>query len=340
MATTNKIQESLLKIREEARKRVAQNLAEISNPGISAESVVALRENLQGAVSKAISVRAGQLFVGDFAEQILNFAQQKERLLRYSFDDDDAILAPPNCRLFLQNEEGGMVVIEEPPQYRTIFIGDNDDFDEDFDGFIPIRVPLPYLIFVINFSKRTATTRHGNEIRFYPGSCGLGFRNTPLKSVDDILFSPCLPHCDVNGSCLPAPADGNNVPELIENYLNSFWRSGFVDGFRYFDLKHKGSPRKVRNIRNYTEWSKVEPLDMLSYQSSISYNLKNLIERFNYNFHSRKSQKISQTVKEICVELTASLKSEALSDLIHTTSEKILETSLKTTFPDSALQPK
>lgn len=156
------IQDTLRQIQEEARRKAAETIAKYSpaavavpepaQKGPDAASLQLLREEVSGAVAKAICAKVSQNYVGDLVEKIHDVATEKiQQLKDYAFDrhaiqtDDNQItLFPRNCRFFMQSEDGnGVIIFEDEPQLRTIFTNSGTS-----------RIALPYLVFVISFVKK------------------------------------------------------------------------------------------------------------------------------------------------------------------------------------------
>lgn len=315
-------------------------MAEISRVEPSAESLAAIREGVTGAVAMAIATQTGREYTGQLSEQIQDIAFSRIKALKYRQPVDhfsSATIYPPNCRFFAENQDRGVMIIEEPPQYRTIFIGDPyDPYDEE--NIETVRIPLPYLVFVICYAKNKG--RSGPL--YYAGNCGVGFRTTPISSLTDQLHPPALPHCEVTGVCVPAPGPStSSVSDLIARYMESFWQTKFVHEFKSFCIAPKG---KKKRISSYKEWEKVDPLDMLTYSYSTGqggFTLESLMRSRmgTENYSPDQLKEFSKIIEQTVSEVSSSLNSAELSRAILESTQKIVDASIKAAFPNSGLQP-
>lgn len=117
-------------------------------------------------------------------------------------------------RYHLDRKHDGLVVVEAEPQMRSLFI-----YSQMKNT---MRVPLPYLIFTIRYTK------NGKKI-VYPGIYGSGLhvfcRTEPLASVDDVV---CLLPTDSNSRGLVCTDHGSDnkqyksITDLV-NYVVTHW---------------------------------------------------------------------------------------------------------------------
>jgi hypothetical protein len=271
-----KIQESLRKIQEAAKKKTAaiKSKTKVAPQIKTVEPSLDIQE-FSSAKAKAISTKFARNFTGDLTEKLQTATYKAIRDLNSDIAlknipkmDDKVVLYPNNCKLLMQNDDGsGCLVIEDPPQMRTIFVGRDHNAKA-----VAIRLPMPYLVFTISFMKR-------KDGKYYPHQGGIGFRTSPLKSIDDKLYFPALPHCNVNGICTPVrtPNGGcDTIQEVVDCYMQSFWQSAFVYGF-----SSDFSIEKLV-IRSYENWRDLKnPLDILKAQfRETTFTVKSMMENF------------------------------------------------------------
>lgn len=340
------VQESLRRIQEEAKRKAAATLAQFQGAAapapaapalrLDAEAIQLFRDEVGSALARAISAKAARNYVGDVVANMQDIATARIRLLK-SNDmgknairdaDGSVVLYPPNCRLFIKGDNGrGAVVIEDQPQMRTILTGQRYQ-----KGYKTVRIPLPYLAFTISFVEK--------EGKYFAEGCGIGFRPTPLTSIDDIIFAPMLPHCDVAGNCQPAPVGAaDTVVDLVNSYLNIFWNSSFVYAFRPFTI---GRGTKKIKVKNFADWEKIPPLDILKIDfQSTGYSIRSLLERFdNGRARTVVGNQVEQHLHGIVRNLTTAVNSDNLTELIHSAAKEIVNTALQDVVAESALQPK
>lgn len=110
----------------------------------------------------------------------------------------------------------GIIVLESPPQFRTIFTNTNKGNQ---------RFPFPYLYCVITYKVSS-----GKYI--YPGIYGGGlrvfFRNSPMENFTDNVY---LPPTDFNRKglvCTPHNHDNkqfSTLPELVNHVITLWWET-------------------------------------------------------------------------------------------------------------------
>ena len=191
----------------------------------------------------------------------------------------DAQILPPNVRYLERLEKGSIVIVEEPPAIRTIFIRfdikqelnraklkkclelyDPDkyyrkkqylDGNEDYYRF---TLAMPYIIHFLAFGL-------GNN--FMGGS--IFFRKSQLRGLADGLYK--APFTNINAGqniCYGSNrkfSEKSSLNLAVENVLNSWWSSVFNTDYSYnYNLYvSKG----IEGLTSYLEWqyySKKNPL--------------------------------------------------------------------------------
>lgn len=329
-----KVQESLRRIREAAKKSTAEKMGDKSIPTVdhsTKEIVKTLKKAIESATQKAIITKMARNYVADLLEKIQIVSNAE--IQTFKLDDlgnavrdktGAVVLYPNNCRLLVENENGsGVVVIEDAPQLRTIFINNEKT----------ARISLPYLVFTISFSKK-------ND-RYYPGQCGVGFRSSPLTSIDDKLGSPALPHCDILGICQPLnnfPKNGvETISQIVDEFMNSFWNSAFVYTLQPFKVG------KIK-IKCFKDWEDLKnPLDILHGNfASHDMTVRKLVNEFGGRQPSGLDLlKVEKLTRQIQNNISK-IDPDVLSQQVQKTVQQILHQALKDAFEEekTPIRPK
>jgi|688.fasta_scaffold32668_10 hypothetical protein len=128
----------------------------------------------------------------------------------------DHFLLPKGCRFCFSKGDSVVVVIEQDPQIRSLFL-DGKLFKPSQTNSERVSLALPYVVFVLHFLKNS----------FRQVYCG--WRKAPLNSIDDMLANPVLPNIHENLSvCTGHMQDlGSNISEISNNVIGLFWQSKF-----------------------------------------------------------------------------------------------------------------
>lgn len=327
MTTSSKVQETLLRIREEAKQRVAlalhkgKPLIPIAEPPVDVATV--LREQVALATSKALSTKAAREYVGDLSERLQEIATDsidfslKEKFGGSVLDAEGAVVIyPNNCKLLIQNTEGrGSLVIEEPPQYRTVF------YNQD-----SYRIALPYVVFLV------AYYRVGNQFQFV--TAGLGFRKQPISSIDDKLYFPKLPHTNGNQHvCQPMnKTTFNTVKELAEAVVNTFWNSIFHYDFESVQCQFTCNGEKIHSFKDWEKKIK-NPLDILKANFQSGNSIRELLIStgavHRTVIENSTQVKIQAAVSHVMNGVNSVFSADELAVIIQQTAEKIVNAALQ-----------
>lgn len=224
----------------------------------------------------------------------------------------NVIIYPNNCKLLIDNRNYGVVIIEEAPQMRTIFTRVGE-----------YRVPLPYVVFIIGYS------RHGLVYQAN-GNFGVGYGKKPIKSIDDRMLYPRLPHVDGNEHvCQPMLQHTvGSLAELVEASIGIFWQSKFVYNFRDFMVDGK----TIFSYREWEELGKNNPLDILNGDFGQGLTVREVLKNFGgaMPYHSY-NKEVQGAVVRLLQEINGQLTPEQLAD-------KIRQEAVEYTQTKSALQ--
>jgi hypothetical protein len=188
-----------------------------------------------------------------------------------SLDVHQGIL-PPNCRFIEKVSKGTIVVIEEPPAYRTIQVAypmskeleilkndhkiDEYGIDEDFymnNENMPWKFTLamPYVIHVLMFDRYDALM-----------SGQVFLRNARLAGYSDYLLKAPFMNISSDGwICYGDKAGGKrgSLAASIEHTIMVFWSATFNADYTY----NYSSYKNVAGVNTYIGWqalSKIDPM--------------------------------------------------------------------------------
>jgi len=345
MASAN-IQDTIRRIQEEAKRKVETARFSKSKPSIPKiavaqtptldEVVASLREQLSTAIAQALSTKAARRYVGDITESLQDIATEALENARIKVDfggaaqkEGKVIIYPNNCKLLVQNDSGqGSLIIEEPPQYRTILTYTRQ-------GNKSYRIALPYMVYLIGFQNIVNSYKHV--------ACGVGFGNEPIDSVDTYLLNPKLPHTQGNMHvCQPInQTNHKTVKELAEYIVQTFWSTTFIYTFEHakcvFDV---GNQR----IKSFADWqNKVKnPLDILKGNFGRGQTVGDVLGHMGQVYETRSNNtvghKIQSVVARVVGRVNHSISAEELATVIRQTAEEIVNVALQNAIGDSALQ--
>jgi hypothetical protein len=197
---------------------------------------------------------AGAVPLGQYAKALVRFAERGE--------SDEPV--PTGARFLIHRLPATLVVIEEPPQVRTIQWIDDDSTEPFGDGatYRRARLAFPYIVIIAVFMHGLLTTR---TQCFY--------RAAPVARRDDHLFIPNLYNVDDREDmpcwlCLKK-LDGitgaHSWGEKVEALRRHFWgatfnRSATLDRFKSYWWKMKGLDRRISTLDRWEAASKKTPL--------------------------------------------------------------------------------
>lgn len=180
-------------------------------------------------------------------------------------------LYPPNCRYVETSSNGTLVVIEEPPAYRTVKIdmslsgeiqrlrdaglleeyGYTKDVLDKFNKPYTFTLAMPYVVFILYINKV-------NEINI----SSVFFRSNQLSGFSDYLCKAPFTNISSDQSiCLGDDAHkrGRSLQDTISNVIMVFWSATFNADYTY----NYEAYRKTPILNSYIEWqhaSKENPM--------------------------------------------------------------------------------
>lgn len=198
--------------------------------------------------------QAESLPLGQYAKMLVGFSQRGE--------SDEPI--PRSVRFLIHRSPATLVVIEEPPQVRTVQWLDDDSTDPfgDEAAYRQVRLAFPYIVMIAVFMQGLLTTR---TQCFY--------RTAPIERRDDRLFIPNLYNvadredmpCWLCLKKLDGITTAHSWSEKVEAIRRHFWgatfnRSATLDRHRSYWWKMKGLDRRIRSLDRWQAASKKNPL--------------------------------------------------------------------------------
>lgn len=237
-----------------------------------------------------------------------NLAQKLSAISQNWVDNSklELMIYPEGTRFIQKDGLTTVIVIEQPPQIRTIFYERKK-----------YHISIPYSVFVLRFQDR-----NWNNL-------SVGFRITPLMSLNDHLFATGLPnlHGAVHGVCMGEykPDFSKNKTQQAAAVISEFWQSQFNSGdfqatLEQWELKTKTDPlyglkrqynkgeRIIDVVSGYV--NSAENIDLVSHLkqeiikavTDIGSNVRETI--LNINLVKENKQKVSiETLEEILKEI-------------------------------------
>ena len=209
-------------------------------------------------------------------------------------------IMPPNCRYIEKVTKGTIVVIEEPPAYRTISVSypmdkeikilEADDkikeYGIDKDYYLDSRnmpfkftLAMPYVIHLMMFDQYDAL------------SVGTVFlRNARLAGFGDYLLKAPFMNISSDGwICYGDKAGGKrgSLAASIENTIMVFWSATFNSDYTYNYNEYK----KTAGVSTFIGWqalSQIDPMFIYNVEWIRSdYNMGSAIKRLKDQFETR-----------------------------------------------------
>jgi hypothetical protein len=129
---------------------------------------------------------------------------------------------PPGSRWFCRRKDLLTLVVEHPPQCRTLRISSGKKGEDDYRTH---RLAFPYIIYVLTFYRDDF-----EEMKMF-------FRVSPLVTPEDVLYHTSLPnvrgepgHHGSQRVCLryrPEMLEGVPLVESVPRLIDFFWSTGF-----------------------------------------------------------------------------------------------------------------
>jgi hypothetical protein len=156
-------------------------------------------------------------------------------------------LLPPGTRWLCRKQDLLSLVVEHPPQCRTLRLSSGKKGEDDYQTH---RLAFPYVIYVLTFYRDGF-----EEMKMF-------FRVSPLNSPEDPLYHTSLPnvrgepgHYGSQRVCLryrPEMLEGVPLTGAVPALLDFFWSTGFNQDIAgsAFERTQKLDPR----FQSFTAW--------------------------------------------------------------------------------------
>lgn len=192
--------------------------------------------------------------------------------LRWQIPDREPFLFPKNSRFCYRRGNTTIVVIEQDPQVRTLFLEADiiGKWKQDLLGqTVRACLALPYVIFVLRFANNVFV------------DLLLGWRTTPLGQLDDMLCAPVLPNMHTNLSVCMGRTRSKTTGHFSEQTINAidyFWNSQFNNDLSTFWWEKGSIDRRLITVQTWEENSQKDPCFILSVKFKPIRTLKSLID--------------------------------------------------------------
>jgi hypothetical protein len=328
MATSNAVRQSLERIRAEAIRKARLGIAEKKSKvrvDLVEEAVQKLQQGVRGPVAVEVSNKVCRKVVDRFLTIFQDGLDQFREALaeRTTFpnaprsSNNEIMVYPEGCRfMYTDQRSQGVMIIEQQPQVRTVLISDRTKR----------HIPLPYVIFVVYY-----TVRHGN---YNYAGLRVGFRNNPIKSLDDRLYLPSLPNFTEHQVCMGSyegVSGGDTPSDVADDIIGTFWQSVFGSTFHGFSCGGT-------SVKSWDSWERVagtNPLNILKAKWRQGKQLSDLISQYSEANSTGGGRQVNDFVQKTWNRLANEFNAEEAQILVQGAAQEILAQLLN----DLALQP-
>ncbi len=176
----------------------------------------------------------------------------KEIATRQKKKISDCVVLPKNTKFIREDDHAVVLVVEEPPQIRTIAVNNYDDNKPSY-----YNLAFPYCIFILKWTKNYYSGITFDSLRF-------AVRNLPLKTTQDTLLHSGMPNLGYQDHmglkvCLGVvghvfkPED--ELAVQVEKIITHFWLSNWdtinrtpIHVTKWVELTKK-NPNKILAVR-------------------------------------------------------------------------------------------
>lgn len=245
----NSVRATLERIKAESVAEFRRVIADRREKSMSVDAVAALLEKVVSGpavaalLEKAVSGPAHAVSSASASRVVQEFlAAFQSHLGRYSESvfakAADWEVYPDGCRLLIDGETGGIMVIEQTPQVRTLLVSARK-----------YHVPLPYVVFVLHFARYSGMCHHSGAY--------VGFSRKPIKSINDKLLIPPLPNFSGHRVCMGSYLGmSGTFSTLAADFIGNFWQGEFHESYPNFKVGGQV-------VQTWKQWEAIKPLDML-----------------------------------------------------------------------------
>lgn len=271
---------------EVLEQKFTKENAHLLSQALCSSKVLELKNEMSGLLEKHFNYMT-QEFIGQLiddsdtlkAELILNIGDKiwdRLQQVKENIKDTPYVL-PQDCKLAYTKGNRTIVVIEQPPQIRSVTLSPELVSFKDISASqgnnssgYRFRLSFPYVLFFLIFDKGKYS---GHE---------LYFRNKPLLSTRERVYLAPIPNIfSENGSrmCMGEGFNINkndSISKQSEFVVSTFWQSTFNDHLGNGDSSE--IDKRIKNWRTWQANTKIDPLFILKIQWSESRTTKGVIE--------------------------------------------------------------
>lgn len=148
-------------------------------------------------------------------------------------------ILPVGCRMFRQNGDRSMFIIEQSPTTRSVVWSGMDE-----EGREQWKLAFPYIIFTVVFRGTAVSTEE----------CRVFYRVNPLGNGDDSVLRTNL--CNVYQEGRICTGDvrisGETLAQKAESFVANFWRSRFNSDLH--DNNFLPAARQFHQVKSLAAW--------------------------------------------------------------------------------------
>lgn len=232
-----------------------------------------IEEKIKEALKLSFSEFNQKILQGiqDIAESIVEaFKESLKKELKSAsnnwIDSQNLLEIVPNGTRYLGSCGSGKIcVVEYHPTLKTL------RFETDSNGEKGgiFRLAFPYIVFIVRLMPS-----YGRENLLIVDRMHIGYRNKPLKSLNDKIYCVNLPNCDIdNHVCLGRAWDkisdelkskDSSLSCMVEGVIGYFWNSTFNDDLTDTFVSCSRSNGEIENLKIWQENSTKNPLFILN----------------------------------------------------------------------------
>lgn len=306
--------EKLLRLNEasQASLKESRDLKNVSNEILQKvvfETIDKYQQKLNVGIQDSVSDLV-DAFKENLTEQILNTVSG------WRVQQKDYFLFPRNCRFCFSKGLHDIVVIEQEPQIRSLLFDSKiveQYFESNKRGQERIPISTPYNIFVLHFKSSVFV-----EMYF-------GWRTTPLKNIDDIIYFSLLPNIHNSMAVCMGRVDGdfgNNISERTDSVIDYFWNSSFNNDLSTNWWDKWKINLNLRSAKTWSERSLIDPSFILELDFRPAKRLKSIIDIITMHVNEPSVDSLSHNLSSSINLLVEGLFKKIMHYFKHTKFEK------------------
>ena len=251
--------------------------AELQKKNLSQQAVAVIHRSTE-KVLKRIQQDVGAKVQEDGDDVVTEFCRSLASKLGgmsqnwYDGIRNELVVYPEGTRFIYRDGNKTVIVIEQPPQVRTVDLGGQRQ-----------HLAFPYVVFVMGFNNGQ-----------WDGICQAAVRTKPLTSLDDELSVLNLPNISTFQVCMGGFTTNNkqNMTEQTNAIIGSFWQSQFGG----------------MDVGNWAKETKKDPLHVLHKTYTKGGALRKVVSQISQNAGERPD--IVNTLKQEIVTAVGTIGGE------------------------------